>query len=128
MVLTTLIIPPTALLVMTTVFDSPFEERLEARLQEKLQSGEISEKEYQDIKNKVLSDRGKISFFLRPPQLTIFVISLFWLGVGIRQWLVLSKWDKKYQRFKKKQDEADKELGDNSDIDDNKSHKKDSEE
>ncbi|MGH1565992.1 MAG: hypothetical protein ACRBB5_00870 [Nitrosopumilus sp.] len=38
-----------------------------------------------------------------------------WLGIGIRQWIVLSKWDKKYQNFKAKQKEIDKELKDESD-------------
>jgi len=38
-----------------------------------------------------------------------------WLGIGIRQWAVLSKWDKKYQNFKAKQKEIDKELEDDSD-------------
>jgi len=38
-----------------------------------------------------------------------------WLGIGIRQWIVPSKWDKKYQNFKAKQKEIDKELGDDSD-------------
>ena len=29
-----------------------------------------------------------------------FLISLVWLGVGIRQWFVLSKWTKRYERYK----------------------------
>jgi hypothetical protein len=35
-----------------------------------------------------------------------------WLGIGIRQWFVLSEWTKKYQRYKKLQDEVDRKLGD----------------
>ena len=45
----------------------------------------------------------------------IFVISLVWLGIGIRQWIVLSKWDKRYQQFKSKQEEIDKKFEDDSD-------------
>jgi len=113
MILTTLILPPLALLVMTSIFDSPFDEKLDTRLQNHLNNGDITEEEYQNIKSKVI-DRGRTNLFLNPPQLVIFIISLVWLGLGIRQWLVLSKWDKKYQRFKEKQADVDKELSDDS--------------
>ena len=116
MILTTLILPPLALLVMTSIFDSPFDEKLDTRLQNHLNNGDITEEEYQNIKSKVI-DRGRTNLFLNPPQLVIFIISLVWLGLGIRQWLVLSKWDKKYQRFKEKQADVDKELSDDSNED-----------
>ena len=48
--------------------------------------------------------------FVKGPQMVIFVISVIWLGVGIRQWLVLSKFSKKYENFKKKQKDIDKKL------------------
>lgn len=111
MILTTLILPPLALLVMTSVFDSPFDEKLDTRLQNHLNNGDITEEEYQNIKSKVI-DRGRTNLFLNPPQLIIFAVSLVWLGIGIRQWFVLSKWDKKYQRFKVKQADIDKKLSD----------------
>jgi len=119
MILTTLIIPPVALLVTTTLIDSPFqdrfeerfENRLEERLQHRLQMGDISPEEYQKIKNTII-ERGPRNFLLQGPQLLIFVISLGWLGVGIRQWIVLSKWDKRYLEFKKKQEDIDKKLDD----------------
>lgn len=107
MILTVLIIPPLAILVTTTVFDSPFQDRFEQRLQEKLQIGEITPEEYQKIKDKP-QNPGKL--FLKPPQLVIFAISLIWLGIGIRQWIVLSRWDKRYKRFKKQQEDIDKKL------------------
>lgn len=111
MILTTLILPPMALLVMTSVFDSPFDEKLDMRLQNHLNNGDITEEEYENIKSKVV-DRGRTNLFLNPPQLIIFAVSLVWLGIGIRQWFVLSKWDKKYQRFKEKQADIDKKLSD----------------
>jgi len=111
MILTTLILPPMALLVMTSVFDSPFDEKLNMRLQNHLNNGDITEEEYENIKSKVV-DRGRTNLFLNPPQLIIFAVSLVWLGIGIRQWFVLSKWDKKYQRFKEKQADIDKKLSD----------------
>ena len=114
MILTTLILPPAALLVMTSVFDSPFNEKLDQRLQAHLESGDISEEEYEKIKDKVV-DRGRTALFLNPPQLVIFIISLIWLGIGIRQWITISKWDKKYQRFKARQADIDKKLSDETD-------------
>lgn len=41
-----------------------------------------------------------------------FVIALIWLGVGIRQWLVLNKWTKKYEHYKELQKKLDEKLGD----------------
>ena len=109
MILTTLILPPIALLVMTSVFDSPFNEKLDERLLSHLDNGDITEEEYKNMKEKII-DRGRTELFLKPPQLVIFAISLIWLGIGIRQWIVISKWDKKYQRFKTKQADIDKKL------------------
>jgi uncharacterized membrane protein len=113
MILTVLIIPPTALLVMTSITDPPFHEQFEQQLQDKLNRGEITQGEYDDIKNKFGPDKSRN--LLHPPQLVILVISLIWLGIGIRQWAVLSKWDKKYQHFKANQEKIDKELEDVSD-------------
>jgi hypothetical protein len=47
---------------------------------------------------------------IKGPQAIIFVISAVWLGIGIRQWLFLSKFSKKYENFKKKQKDIDKKL------------------
>jgi hypothetical protein len=113
MILTILIIPPAALLVMSSVTESPFEEQLEKRLQDRLERGGITQEEFDNIKNKFGNDKPRNP--LHPPQLIIIVISLVWLGIGIRQWIVLSRWDKKYQNFKVKQKEIDKQLEDESD-------------
>lgn len=113
MILTVLIIPPAALLVMTSVTEPPFQEQFEQRLQERLDSERITQDEYDDIKNKFGHDKPRKLIHL--PQLIIIVISLVWLGIGIRQWVVISRWDKKYQNFKAKQKEIDKELEDDFD-------------
>lgn len=39
-----------------------------------------------------------------------FLISLIWLGIGIRQWFVLSKWTKKYDLYRKLQKKVDEKL------------------
>lgn len=41
-----------------------------------------------------------------------FAIALIWLAVGIRQWLVLNKWTKKYEHYKELQRKLDEKLGD----------------
>jgi hypothetical protein len=38
------------------------------------------------------------------------IIVLVWLGIGIRQWFVLSKWDKRYKKYKELQKKIDDEL------------------
>ena len=115
MILTTLIIPPIALLTMTSAYDSPFtdrfEKRLEDRLNEQLRNGKITLAEANKIKSQFIDQhRGQI--LLQPAQLVIFTISLVWLGIGIKQWLSISKWDKKYQKFKERQKQVDKKLDD----------------
>ena len=47
-----------------------------------------------------------------------FLISLIWLGIGIRQWFVLSKWTKKYERYKELQKKIDEKLSDYDNVDD----------
>jgi len=115
MILTTLIIPPIALLVMTSAFDSPFNDRLNQRLEERInercRQNDVTRDECNNIKNKLI-DKNRQQILLQPPQLLIFAISLVWLGIGIKQWLSISKWDKKYQRFKEKQEQVDKKLDD----------------
>jgi hypothetical protein len=115
MILTTLIIPPVALLVMTSAFDSPFndrfDQRLEERINERCRNDHLTRDECNNLKDRLV-DRNRQQILLQPPQLVIFAISLVWLGVGIKQWLSISKWDKKYQRFKEKQEQVDKKLDD----------------
>ena len=111
MILTVLIIPPIALIVMTSIVEPPFEQQFEQRLQDRLERGKITPDEYDNIKNKVIDGKPR----LHPQQMIIIVISLIWLGIGIRQWIVLSKWDKKYRQFKEDQKEIDKKFEDDND-------------
>ena len=56
--------------------------------------------------------QGPFFFFLR--QLPL-LISLVWLGVGIYQWRVLSKWTKRYRKYKERQKNAEEKLGESDD-------------
>ncbi len=113
MILTVLIIPPASLLVMSSITEPAFEDQLKQRLQDRLERGNITQEEYDNIKKKFGNDKPRNP--IHPPQMIIIVISLVWLGIGIRQWVVLSKWDKRYQKFKTKQKEIDEKFEDGSD-------------
>ncbi len=121
LIITTLIIPPVAIMVATSAFDSPFHDRfkedLEERLQISLQRGDLDPDQYAHIKH-IMSENYQRDHMLKGPQVLIFALSLVWLAVGIRQWMVLSKWDKKYKKFKKNQEDVDKELADDPNDDD----------
>ncbi len=70
------------------------------------------------------SDEGRPPWFDRsdggggPPnnpafrivQAVVIGTVLFWLGVGIRQWFVFSKWTKKYKQYKDLQKKIDEKL------------------
>ena len=43
------------------------------------------------------------------------IIGILWLGIGIRQWFVLSKWTKKYERYRELQKKVDEKLDYNND-------------
>jgi hypothetical protein len=48
-------------------------------------------------------------------QIVVVVTVLVWIGIGIRQWFVLSKWTKKYKQFKELQKKVDEKLGGDED-------------
>ncbi|MGN6628434.1 MAG: hypothetical protein ACTHKJ_00985, partial [Candidatus Nitrosocosmicus sp.] len=43
------------------------------------------------------------------------IIGIIWLGVGIRQWIILSKWSRKYQRYKELKKKIDEKIDDEED-------------
>ncbi len=71
------------------------------------------------------TDRGSVGLpdsFGPPPQIAVakaipILISLAWLGVGIWQWFVLSKWSKKYERYKELQRKVDEKLDEDTNDD-----------
>jgi hypothetical protein len=46
----------------------------------------------------------------RVVQAVIAATVLVWIGIGIRQWFVLSKWTKKYKQYKELQKKVDEKL------------------
>jgi hypothetical protein len=92
MLLTVMILPPVTLLISSLTFAPPYDDN--GVVQKHFRPGEGRQLKF---------------FNLR---IIPLVISAVWLGIGIRQWFVLSEWTKKYQRYKKLQDEVDRKLGD----------------
>lgn len=85
MILTVMIIPPITFMIFMAVYDPPFDPQEKTERQ---------------------GPGTKFAIFKIIP----IIISAVWLGIGIRQWLVLSKWTKRYDRYKKLQEEVDKKL------------------
>ena len=61
------------------------------------------------------SGGGSPDSFGPPPQIAVarivpILVSIVWLGIGIRQWFVLSKWSKKYEHYKELQKKIDEKL------------------
>jgi hypothetical protein len=49
-----------------------------------------------------------------------FLLALAWLAVGIRQWLILNKWTKKYETYRELQRKIDEKLADEKNNDEEK--------
>jgi hypothetical protein len=47
------------------------------------------------------------------------IIGIVWLGIGIRQWMLLSKWSRKYQRYKELQKKIDEKIDNDNDLNSN---------
>ncbi len=87
MILTVMVLPPLTFVITSAIFDPPFDHM------------------------------GRDEHRWAPPFFVSFhhiplLISIVWLGIGIRQWFVLNKWSKKYSKFKEEQDKVDKQLDD----------------
>ena len=96
MILTLMIIPPVAFAVTFALLGPPFHFETGGR------------------------GGGSPDGFCPPPQIAVarivpILVSLVWLGIGIRQWFVLSKWSKKYERYKELQKMVDEKLEDITD-------------
>jgi hypothetical protein len=95
MILTIMIIPPIAFAVTFALLGPPFHFDTDSR-------------------------RGPPDSFGPPPQIAVarmvpIIVSLVWLGIGIWQWFVLSKWSKKYEHYKELQKRVDEKLDEDDD-------------
>ncbi|MEP0825128.1 MAG: hypothetical protein HRF40_06555 [Nitrososphaera sp.] len=53
----------------------------------------------------------------RVVQAVVLITVLVWIGIGIRQWFLLSKWTKRYNQYKELQKKIDEKLDYDEDSD-----------
>lgn len=70
-----------------------------------------------------LANRDDLQFVI---PVVYFAVFLFWLGVGIRQWIVFSKWTQKYRLYKELQKKLDERLDFDKHSSNNEGQKKQS--
>ena len=67
--------------------------------------GELSQNELT-----LISNEPKTNLYKKEIRLITFVLSIIWIILGIRQYIILSSWGKRYNRFKRQQEEIDKKF------------------
>lgn len=127
MILTVMIIPPIAFMLTFVFFGFPFHDMtfgegggIEGIREDRLSIEGINS----SAQNKIFEDTKTLtnnadhnpwnnnnSSFKFLPLIPVIVV-LVWLGIGIRQWYILSKWDKRYNRYKELQRKVDEKLDD----------------
>jgi preprotein translocase subunit SecG len=95
-------------------------ENLPTEEQEKALQSIINSDEYKQSINritelsqnelKLISSEPKNYFYKKEIRLITFILSIIWIILGIRQYIILSNWGKRYSKFKKQQEEIDKKL------------------
>ena len=118
MLLTIMIIPPIAFMLSFMLFGFPFHDDSQygggnnwwdSSGDSSIRNDSIKENR-EDISNtRPWEGPNSNSSFRYLPLIPIIVV-LIWLGIGIRQWFVLSKWDKKYKKYKEMQKRIDEKL------------------
>ena len=101
MLLTIIIIPPIAFMLTFMLFGFPFHD------------GDYNNwptnGSWNDDSSSTSNSGFNSSFRFLP--LIPLLVFMVWLGIGIRPWFVLSKWDKKYKKYRELQKKIDKDLG-----------------
>ncbi|HEY7571421.1 MAG TPA: hypothetical protein VH796_08630 [Nitrososphaeraceae archaeon] len=93
MIFTIMIIPPLSFAVTFAIFGPPFPFGYSGRL--------LPER---------FGPHPQFSYYFGIARFLPFLISLISLGIGIRQWFVLSKWTRRYEHYKELQRKIDQKL------------------
>lgn len=59
---------------------------------------------------RLISDEPQPNLHKKEIRLITFILSIIWIILGIRQYIILSSWGKRYNKFKKQQEEIDKKI------------------
>ena len=80
----------------------------------------FNSQEYKNIVNRIdelsqnelnlISDDPKNNLYKKEIRLVTFILSIIWIILGIRQYIILSSWGKRYNKFKKQQEEINKKF------------------
>ena len=58
----------------------------------------------------LISNDPKNNLYKKEIRLVTFILSIIWIILGIRQYIILSSWGKRYNKFKKQQEEINKKF------------------
>jgi len=58
----------------------------------------------------LVSNDPKNNLYKKEIRLVTFILSIIWITLGIRQYIILSSWGKRYNKFKKQQEEINKKF------------------
>jgi hypothetical protein len=58
----------------------------------------------------LISNDLKNNLYKKEIRLITFILSIIWIILGIRQYIVLSSWGRRYNKFKKQQEEINKKF------------------
>jgi NADH:ubiquinone oxidoreductase subunit 5 (subunit L)/multisubunit Na+/H+ antiporter MnhA subunit len=101
MLLTIMIIPPIAFMLSFMLFGLPFHDDYD--------NNNWTRNGYWGGDDSNSNSPFNSSFRFLP--LIPVIVVIVWMGIGIRQWFILSKWDKKYKKYKELQKKVDEDLG-----------------
>ncbi len=110
MIITMLLFPSGTLLVAAIAVFPVFDDNVDAKLLAALVNGDMTQEEYDAAKKVLSGNGGSTDELVLGINRIVLLVSVVWLVIGIRQWVILSRWGKRYKVFKKSRDEADKKL------------------
>ena len=121
MILTVMIIPPMVFVITFELLGPPGPPSSTPSLNSTSTSHPSSSKMEMMAHHKSEHREGLLGF---NPLFTIIkniplIIGIVWLGIGIRQWILLSKWSRKYQRYKELQKKIDEKIDNDNDLNSN---------
>jgi preprotein translocase subunit SecG len=98
-----------------TTFENLQPDRQETELQLLLNSEEYKQTinridELSRNELELISNEPKNNLYKKEIRLITFILSIIWIILGIRQYIILSNWGKRYTKFKRQQEEIDKKL------------------
>src|ERR671930_692903 len=108
MILSVMIIPPVSLFISSVIFVPPFEQGYGPGGPQRGHLGDSG----QPPPGGPHGPNNVNEFFERffSTRNIPLIISIVWLGIGIRQWIVLSKWTRRYEEYKRRRDEIDRQF------------------